>query len=68
MHVVKALPLLEQGESIQNIAETLGYESSGSFVTMFRKVTGTPPKRFITDRMANVHTPLNVPEAGFYEY
>ena len=68
MHIVKALPLLAQGLSIQVIADQLGYESSGAFVTMFRKATGTPPRRFIAERMADIHSPLNIPAGGFYEY
>ncbi|MBB1201000.1 AraC family transcriptional regulator [Enterobacteriaceae bacterium 89] len=68
MHVIKALPLLAQGHSVQTISEQLGYENAGAFVTMFRKATGTPPRRFMTERMKNVHSPLNVPAGGFYEY
>lgn len=68
MHITKALPLLAQGQPIQVIADQLGYESSGAFVTMFRKSTGTPPRRFMTERMVNIHSPLNIPSGGFCEY
>lgn len=68
MHVVTALPLLAQGQSIQSISEDLGYESSGAFVTMFRKAVGMPPKRFLAERMASIQAPLSIPSRGFYEY
>lgn len=68
MHVVTALPLLAQGQSIQSVSEDLGYESSGAFVTMFRKAVGMPPKRFLTERMASIQAPLSIPTRGFYEY
>ena len=68
MHVIKALPLLAQGLSVQQIADQLGYDSAGAFVTMFRKSTGTPPRRFIAERMDNIHSPLKIPSDGFCEY
>lgn len=68
MHVIKSFPLLAQEYTIQSIADQLGYESSGAFTTMFRKSTGTSPKRFMSERMANICSPLKVPNSGFYEY
>lgn len=68
MHIAKALPLLAQGHSVQSIADELGYESAGAFVTMFRKSTGTPPRRFMAERMANVHAPLVIPAGEFSVY
>ena len=32
------------------VADDLGYDSSGAFVTMFRKTVGAPPKRFLVER------------------
>lgn len=68
MHVVTALPLLAQGQSIQSISDDLGYDSSGAFVTMFRKTVGAPPRRFLMERKASSHAPLNLPFGSFYEY
>lgn len=65
MHVVTALPLLAQGRSLQSISDDLGYESSGAFVTMFRKTVGAPPRRFLVERRASIHAPLNVPSGKF---
>lgn len=68
MHVITALPLLVQGQTIQSVANELGYDSSGAFVTMFRKEVGAPPRRFLAERTASIRTPLNIPSGGFYEY
>ena len=68
MHVITSLPMLAQGQQIQIIADHLGYDSSGAFVTMFRKVAGAPPKRFLAERTAKIKAPLAVPDEGFYEY
>ena len=50
LHVVVALPLLAKGRTVQAIADDLGYDSAGAFVTMFRKAVGAPPKRFLAER------------------
>lgn len=54
MHMVVALPLLAKGRTVQAIADDLGYDSSGAFVTMFRKTVGAPPKRFLAERGARL--------------
>jgi len=41
---------MSTGTSIQSVALDLGYESAGSFVTMFRKVFGTSPGRYMSER------------------
>lgn len=50
LHVVLALQRLGDGESVQNVAIDLGYESASSFVTMFRKTLGKPPARYLMDQ------------------
>ncbi|WP_239496461.1 MULTISPECIES: AraC family transcriptional regulator [Stenotrophomonas] len=50
LHVVVALPMLAKGRTVQAVADDLGYDSSGAFVTMFRKAVGAPPKRFLVER------------------
>lgn len=35
---------------MQQVALDLGYESVGSFVTMFRKALGTSPARYMAER------------------
>lgn len=57
LHVVVALPMLAKGRTVQAIADDLGYDSSGAFVTMFRKTVGAPPKRFLAERGARLRGP-----------
>lgn len=48
--VMLALKRLSEGDSVQAVAFDLGYESSSAFVTMFRKVLGKPPLKFLAER------------------
>jgi AraC-like DNA-binding protein/quercetin dioxygenase-like cupin family protein len=48
--IMLALKRLSEGDSVQAVAFDLGYESSSSFVTMFRKTLGKPPLKFLADR------------------
>lgn len=41
--LIKALSLLEQGQTIESIAYALGYSTSSAFIVMFRKVMGITP-------------------------
>lgn len=50
LHVVLALRRLSAGETVQSVALDLGYESASSFVTMFRKMVGKPPSRYLFER------------------
>ena len=49
-----AVKWLETDSSVQQVAEDLGYESAGSFVTMFRKALGSSPARYMAERRAGV--------------
>ncbi|WP_347557051.1 helix-turn-helix transcriptional regulator [Robbsia sp. KACC 23696] len=50
LHLMLAVKWLSTGASVQRVADDLGYESAGSFVTMFRKALGTSPARYIAER------------------
>jgi AraC-like DNA-binding protein len=50
LHVILALQWLTRGDSVQSVATDLGYESASSFVTMFRKLIGTSPARYMAQR------------------
>ncbi|WP_417561127.1 AraC family transcriptional regulator [Marinomonas sp.] len=50
LHVMIALQRLSKGESVQLVALELGYENASGFVTMFRKVVGKPPARYLFER------------------
>ena len=52
LRIMLAVQWLAKGLSIQQVAGALGYESAGSFVTMFRKTLGTPPARYMAKRAA----------------
>lgn len=49
-HLMLAVKWLGSGSSVQKTADDLGYESAGSFVTMFRKALGTSPARYMAQR------------------
>jgi len=51
LHVVLALRHLSAGQTVQAVAMDLGYESASSFVTMFRKMVGKPPGRYLLERL-----------------
>ncbi|SEU18032.1 AraC family transcriptional regulator [Stigmatella erecta] len=46
--ILLALQWMAKGASVQQVALDLGYESAGSFVTMFRKALGTTPGRYMS--------------------
>ncbi|WGS50745.1 helix-turn-helix transcriptional regulator [Paraburkholderia sp. D15] len=50
LQVMLAVTWLGSGASVQQVADRLGYESTGSFVTMFRKALGTTPGRYMAQR------------------
>ncbi|MCM2438551.1 AraC family transcriptional regulator [Agrobacterium vitis] len=49
LHVIHALRRLISGELVQNVALDLGYENASGFITMFRKVVGKPPARYLSE-------------------
>lgn len=50
IQLMLAVKWLGTGASVQQVADDLGYESAGSFVTMFRKALGTSPGRYMAQR------------------
>ncbi|NIZ13673.1 helix-turn-helix domain-containing protein [Phaeobacter sp. HF9A] len=50
LHIVLALRQLSAGQTVQAVALDLGYESASSFGTMFRKMVGHPPSRYLQER------------------
>ena len=47
IHILLALRWLASGRSVQSVGLDLGYESTSSFVSMFRKAVGQPPGRYL---------------------
>jgi len=50
LKIMLAVQWLAKGLSIQQVSGALGYESAGTFVTMFRKTLGVPPGRYMASR------------------
>lgn len=46
LKIVKALPLLEAGITVESIAFDLGYNSASAFIVMFKNLMGTTPAEF----------------------
>lgn len=49
--LLHALPLLERGDSVTDVALACGYESTSSFIASFRRFVGTTPGAFATARL-----------------
>jgi AraC-like DNA-binding protein/mannose-6-phosphate isomerase-like protein (cupin superfamily) len=47
-----ALPRLSGGDSVTNVALDLGYETAAAFTTMFKRMLGAPPSRYMRDGTA----------------
>jgi AraC-like DNA-binding protein len=45
-----ALPRLAAGEPVTSVAFGLGYDSAAAFTTMFRRILGAPPRRYLESR------------------
>lgn len=44
--VLSAMPALEAGESVENVAHDLGYNSVSAFIAMFRRMMGVTPDEY----------------------
>ncbi|MDO6837137.1 helix-turn-helix transcriptional regulator [Pseudoalteromonas carrageenovora] len=49
LHIITALQALSDGQSVQQVSELLGYESVSAFITMFKKVMGKSPTKYLGD-------------------
>jgi len=43
LRVVRAMPRLEAGDTVENIAHDMGYSTASAFIAMFRRLTGMTP-------------------------
>ncbi|WP_292986107.1 helix-turn-helix domain-containing protein [Pantoea sp.] len=48
LHLMIALSHLAEGQSVQCVAGTLGYDSVSAFITMFRKALGKSPTQYFS--------------------
>lgn len=44
LRVITALSMLEDGNTVQDIARTLGYGNASAFIAMYKRMTGATPK------------------------
>jgi AraC-like DNA-binding protein len=50
LHLIVALHHLSAGQSVQRVAEALGYDSVTAFISMFKKSLGKPPGKYFATR------------------
>ena len=53
LQLILALQMLVCGQAVNQVAHTLGYESTTAFITMFRKGLGQTPGRYLSTLAAN---------------
>lgn len=46
LKVVRAVPLLQEGASVESVALDLGYSTASSFIAMFKRLLGTTPDEY----------------------
>jgi AraC-like DNA-binding protein len=51
IHILIALRELSAGALVQQVASTLGYDSTTAFITMFKKALGKSPGKYFQDRL-----------------
>jgi AraC-like DNA-binding protein/quercetin dioxygenase-like cupin family protein len=56
LHLIVAMQQLAAGESVQRVADRLGYESVTAFITMFKKALGLPPAKYFAGLDQNAPT------------
>jgi AraC-like DNA-binding protein len=62
LRAVKAMPLLEAGQTVETIALDLGYGSASAFITMFKRLMGATPDEF--RKAAAGRLPIQAANAG----
>lgn len=50
LRILKAMPLLTSGRSVESVALELGYASSSAFIAMFRRLMQQTPAEFVRTR------------------
>lgn len=49
LHILVGLRQLSDGKSVHTVSLALGYESASAFITMFKKILGKPPARYLAE-------------------
>ncbi|WP_199269495.1 AraC family transcriptional regulator [Cobetia sp. L2A1] len=50
LHLVVAIRLLAEGMTVQRVSDAVGYQSVNAFISMFKKLLGTTPARYLENR------------------
>ncbi len=50
LKVVRAIPLLQQGASVESVALDMGYSTASAFIAMFKRLLGTTPDEYRKSR------------------
>ncbi|MGB3597563.1 MAG: helix-turn-helix transcriptional regulator, partial [Pseudomonas neustonica] len=61
LRLLSALPLLQQGERVTDVALACGYDSTSAFIAAFRKHLGVTPSAF-GDLPEHVPQPFSAPQ------
>ncbi len=55
MKIKKSMIYLQEGKSVKETAHLLGFNDQNYFSTVFKRITGTPPKEFIPNSEESFH-------------
>ena len=53
--ILKARSLLRNGMRVQEVGENVGFRNNEHFIRTFKKLTGTPPKRYAMMYLSLIH-------------
>jgi AraC-like DNA-binding protein len=46
LKIVRAVPMLQEGATVENVALDLGYSTASAFIAMFKRLLGTTPDEY----------------------
>lgn len=46
LKIVRAIPMLQEGATVENVALDLGYSTASAFIAMFKRLLGTTPDEY----------------------
>jgi AraC-like DNA-binding protein len=56
--VIQAIKLLNAGESVTEVALSVGYDSLSAFISVFKQITGVSPAQYIQPYLMNNRSPV----------
>ncbi|HTO69841.1 MAG TPA: helix-turn-helix transcriptional regulator [Myxococcota bacterium] len=58
MRLMRSLELLARGDSVTEVALSVGYASTSAFIARFRRVLGTTPGRYYANESSGLHASM----------